>query len=332
MSRKSGRNEGEASVVRAGTVAIIGRSNVGKSTLLNAALELPLAVVSRRPQTTRTPLLGIVRHGDAEIGFLDTPGLHKAESRLGREMNRSARDAVRDADVILFVIALPPTVKGDVRPHPGDLALLRDLPSDKPVVLVVNKIDTLRDKRLMLPLLSTLSQSFADSGGSESTAERRFAAVVPVSARTVDGVDRVLEEVARVLPEGGPRHDEDALTDRPMRHFAAEYVREAILRATSDEVPHAVAVTIDEYIEPSREGEVTRVSATIHVEREGQKRILIGEKGAMLKRIGIEARARIEALVGSQLHLALWVRVTEDWRERTESLADFGLLARAERT
>jgi GTP-binding protein Era len=241
---------------------------------------------------------------------------------------------------------LPPTVKGDVRPHPGDLALLSDLPSDRPVVLVVNKIDTLRDKRLMLPLLSTLSQSFAESGraaaggaepggaelgGAEPAAERRFVAVVPISARTADGVERVLEEVARVLPEGKARYEEDALTDRPMRHFAAEYVREAILRATADEVPHAVAVTIDEYVEPSREGEVTRVSATIHVERDGQKRILVGEKGAMLKRIGIEARARIEALVGGQLHLALWVRVTKDWRERPEALADFGLLARAER-
>lgn len=331
MPRKSSEQQGEPNVVRAGTVAIVGRSNVGKSTLLNAALEQPLAVVSRRPQTTRTPLLGIVRHAGSEIGFLDTPGLHKAESRLGREMNRSARDAVRDADVVLFVVALPPNVKGDVRPHPGDLSLLADMPADKPVVLAVNKIDVIRDKRLMLPLLATLASTFEQSSA-EGGEVRRFAAVVPVSARTNDGVDRVLDELARLLPEGGARYEEDALTDRPMRHFAAEYVREAILRATAEEVPHAVAVTIDEYVEPSRSGEVTRVSATIHVEREGQKRILIGEKGAMLKRIGTEARARIEELVGGQIHLALWVRVTEGWRERTEALADFGLLARTERT
>lgn len=318
MTEQADRDQKDAGVARAGTVAIVGRSNVGKSTLLNAALELPLAVVSRRPQTTRTPLLGIVRHAGAEIGFLDTPGLHKADSRLGREMNRSARDAMRDADVVLFVVALPPKSKGEIRPHPGDLSLLEQLPAERPVVLVINKIDLIRDKRLMLPLLAKLGEA------------HDFAAVVPVSALSVDGVGLVLDEVARLLPEGGARYEEDALTDRPMRHFAAEYVREAILRATAQEVPHAVAVTVDEYVEPSREGEVTRISATIHVEREGQKRILVGEKGSMLKRIGIEARQRIETLIGGQVHLALWVRVTSGWRERTESLADFGLLARTE--
>ena len=304
MPSSPSRKKADESVVRAGTVAIVGRSNVGKSTLLNAALELPLAAVSRRPQTTRTPLLGIVRHGGAEIGFLDTPGLHKADSKLGREMNRSARDSVRDADVVMFVVALPPNVKGDVRPHAGDLALIEQLPTDKPVVLVVNKIDVVRDKRRMLPLLATLS------------ATREFAAVVPVSALAASGIHLVL--------------DEDTLTDRPMRHFAAEYVREAILRATAQEVPHSVAVTIDEYAEPATEEEVTRISATIHVERDGQKRILIGEKGAMLKRIGTEARERIEVLIGGRVYLALWVRVTAGWRERTEALADFGLLARTE--
>jgi GTP-binding protein Era len=318
MPSSPSRKKADESVVRAGTVAIVGRSNVGKSTLLNAALELPLAAVSRRPQTTRTPLLGIVRHGGAEIGFLDTPGLHKADSKLGREMNRSARDSVRDADVVMFVVALPPNVKGDVRPHAGDLALIEQLPTDKPVVLVVNKIDVVRDKRRMLPLLATLS------------ATREFAAVVPVSALAASGIHLVLDEVAKLLPEGAARYEEDTLTDRPMRHFAAEYVREAILRATAQEVPHSVAVTIDEYAEPATEEEVTRISATIHVERDGQKRILIGEKGAMLKRIGTEARERIEVLIGGRVYLALWVRVTAGWRERTEALADFGLLARTE--
>ncbi len=320
MASKSSPEKAEGPVVRAGTVAIIGRSNVGKSTLLNAALALRLAAVSRRPQTTRTPLLGIVRHQGAEIGFLDTPGLHKADSKLGREMNRSARDALRDADVVLFVVALPPHVRGDVRAHPGDLALIEQLPTDKPVVLIVNKIDVIRDKGLMLPLLAALS------------AAREFTAVVPVSALTEQGIELVLDEVAKLLPEGPARYAADTLTDRPMRHFAAEYVREAVLRATSQEVPHAVAVTIDEYAEPSSDKEVTRISATIHVEREGQKRILIGEKGTMLKRIGTEARERVEELIGGRVHLAIWVRVTAGWRERSESLADFGLLARTEST
>ncbi len=214
-------------VTRSGTVAIVGRSNVGKSTLLNAALGEPLAIVSRQPQTTRTPLLGVVRHGAAEIAFLDTPGLHLAKDRLGREMNRSARDAARAADLVVFVVALPKNKK-ELRPHAGDLALLGELPADKRVVLVVNKVDLVRDKRAMLPLLQALA------------AERAFAAVVPISALSEDGVSRVLDEIALALPEGPARFAEDEITDKPMRHFAAEYVREAILRATREEGPHAV--------------------------------------------------------------------------------------------
>jgi GTP-binding protein Era len=304
-------------ILRAGTVAIVGRSNVGKSTLLNTALEHPLAVVSRLPQTTRTALLGIVRHGEAELGFLDTPGLHKARTRLGREMNRAAHDAVRNADVIVFVVAIPRTPKGELAPHPGDVALVQKLPSDKPVVLVVNKVDVIRDKRALLPLMRGYSEL------------RELGAIVPVSALSRDGVSRVLDEVAKLLPEGEARFAEDALTDRPTRHFASEYVREAILRATAEEVPHAVAVAIDDYVEPASAGKVTRIAATIHVERDGQKRIIIGQKGAMLKRIGSEARLRIEELIGARVHLELWVKVTPEWRDRPELLSDFGLLARA---
>ncbi len=307
---------GNKPVARSGTVAIVGRSNVGKSTLLNAALRQELAVVSRQPQTTRTQLLGIVRHGAAEIAFLDTPGLHKARTKLGKEMNRSARDALRDADAIVFVVAVPKSPKGELTPHEGDAALLAQLPEGKPVVLVVNKVDLLRDKRALLPLIQRLA------------ALRELAAVVPISALADDGVERVLDELERLLPMGEARYDPDALTDRPMRHFAAEYVREAILRATSEEVPHAVAVTVDEYVEPDKEGTIVRIAATIHVERQGQKGILIGQKGAMLKRIGSEARRRIEDLVGGRVHLELYVRVTEGWRDRPDLLGEFGLAAR----
>jgi GTP-binding protein Era len=301
------------SVKRSGTVALLGRSNVGKSTLLNAALALPLAIVSPRPQTTRNWLLGVVRHDDAEIELLDTPGLHRAQSELGRSMNRAARMAAREADVVVFVVGLPDRPGKQLAPHPGDLRLLDQVAEHAPVVLVVNKIDKLKDKRLLLPLLQALAEG------------RDLAAVVPISARRADGIAAVLDEVVKLLPEGEHRHDDDTITDRPMRYFAAEYVREAILMATGQEVPHAVAVTIDEYVEPD-DSAVVHISATIHVEREGQKRIIIGQRGSVMKQIGIAARKRIEELLGRQVHLELFARVTDNWRERTDQLADFGLM------
>ena len=305
--------EPTAKIERAGRVALVGRSNVGKSTLLNAALDMPLAIVSRRPQTTREALLGVVRHAGAEISLLDTPGLHKAQNRLGREMNRAAHGSVRAADVIVLVVALPPKAKGEIRPHPGDRTILEQLPEDVPIVLVINKIDLLRNKPMLLPLMAAYAEM------------RELAAVVPISALREDGIQLVLDEVAKLLPEREPEHDEDAVTDRPMRYFAAEYVREQVLMATSEEVPHAVAVTVDQYIEPPAGGGTVRIDATLHVEREGQKRILIGDKGEMLKRIGTRARQRIEEMVDRKVHLQLHVRITKGWRDNASTLADFGL-------
>jgi GTP-binding protein Era len=309
--------EPELKVRVAGTVALVGRSNVGKSTLLNAALELPLAIVSRKPQTTRDKLLGVVRHGEGEIGFLDTPGLHHASTRLGREMNQTARDAARDADVVVFVVAMPKKTDRALKPHPGDLDLLRELTTDKPLVLVINKIDQLKNKSKLLPFIEAFAK------------ERNPEAVVPISALRADGITRVLDEVVKLLPAGEQRHGDDSMTNRPMRYFAAEYVRENILNATGEEVPHAAAVTIDEYIEPPDPSGQVRISATIHVERGGQKAIIIGKGGAMLKRIGTNARQRIAELLDRRVHLEIFVRVTENWRQRPEQLADFGLLAGA---
>ena len=289
---------------RAGTVALAGRSNVGKSTLLNAALQLPLAIVSKKPQTTRDQLLGVIRHGGAEIGLLDTPGLHRSRSRLGEQMNRSAKAAARGADVVIFVAALPRAPKGELQPHPQDLELLNKLPGRIPLVLVINKIDLLPDKRQLLPLIQGYAQA------------RGFAAIVPISAKREDGVKLVLDEVAKLLPEGPPLYDEDTITDRPLRYFAAEYIREPILRAIRQEVPHAVAVTVDEFAEPpAGQDGATAISATIHVEKASQKKILIGRGGAMLKTIGSAARARIEGLTERPVHLTLWVRVTKSWRD-----------------
>ncbi len=286
---------------------------MGKSTLLNAALEQPLAIVTSTPQTTRDTILGVVHVGGAEIALLDTPGLHRAESALSRAMNRSARNAAKSADVVVFVTDLPEasgdTRRGTLRPHPGDIALLSDLGEGQPTILVLNKVDRVRDKSTLLPLLDALAKV------------RAFEAIVPISAKKENGVVRVLDEVAKLLPEGEHRFGPDDITDRPTRFFAGEYVREQILLATKEEVPHATAVTIDAFEEKPK---VMRIAATIHVERPGQKKILVGAGGAMLKEIGTRARARIEELIGCPVFLELFVRVTPGWRESRPLLDELG--------
>jgi GTP-binding protein Era len=295
---------------------------VGKSTLLNAALGHPLAIVSPTPQTTRDAILGVVHHGGAEIALLDTPGLHRPRTELGRVMNQAAREAARAADVVVLVVdAEAGTARGERRgdgegggpalaPHPGDVTLLADLGA-APAVLVVNKVDRLRDKRRLLPLLEAFARLHP------------FAAIVPISALRADGVERVLDEVAKLCPERPWEYEVDELTDRPAKFFAAEYVREQILRATEAEVPHACAVQIERFVEPPGGGAV-HIDATIHVERPGQKKILIGTGAEKLKRIGTEARLRIEELIGRQVNLKIWVRVTPDWRESVERLEQLG--------
>lgn len=307
-AKKRAKTE-DAGPPRSGRVALVGRPNVGKSTLLNAALELPLAIVSPTPQTTRDALLGVVHRGSAEIGLVDTPGLHKPKTQLGRVMNQAARDAAKTADVVAFVTEVADPKQRGLHVHPGDVALLADVGTDAPVVLVVNKIDLLRDKAQLLPFLEAFAKV------------KEFAAVVPISARKSSGVERVLDEVAKLLPEGAWKYQEDDITDKPMRYFAAEYVREQILRAAKEEVPHAVAVVVERFEEGAT---VAHIDATIHVERPGQKRILIGKGGEMMKRIGTLARKRFEELFGHQVNLKLWVRVTPDWRTKANELEELG--------
>jgi len=292
----------------------MGRPNVGKSTLLNAALGHPLAIVSPTPQTTRDAILGVVHHGSAEIALLDTPGLHRPRTELGRVMNEAAREAARGADVVIFMAEVPEGKRDEdkpFKPHPGDLTLLSGLGTDAPVVFVLNKIDQLHDKRMLLPLISAYAKV------------REFAAVVPISALSRNGVEFVLDEVTKLLPEAPWRYDPDELTDRPAKFFAAEYVREQILKATQREVPHACAVQIERFVEPAGGG-VAHIDATIHVERHGQKKILIGTGADMLKRIGIQARLRIEELIERPVNLKLWVRVTPDWRQSVKQLDELG--------
>jgi GTP-binding protein Era len=324
--RVAGLNASEAASAspRSGTVALIGRPNVGKSTLLNAALQQQLSIVSPTPQTTRDSILGVVHRDGAEIALLDTPGLHRPRSELGRVMNHAAREAARTADVVVFVAEVPTAparrpADGSARalaPHPGDLTLLADVAEGRPILLVLNKVDRARDKTVLLPLIEAYAKA------------RSFAAVVPVCALKQDAAGRVLDEIANLLPEGPWRHGPDDLTDRPLRFFAAEYVREQILRATQAEVPHAVAITVDRFVEPvedaGRAGRAVHIDATICVERPGQKRILIGTGGEMLKAIGTKARMRIQELTGRKVNLKLWVRVAPSWRQSRALLEELG--------
>ena len=278
-------------------MALVGRPNVGKSTLLNALLGERIAIVSSHPQTTRDKILGVLTLGDAQFAFLDTPGLHKPRTKLGARMNHEARQAARDADVVVFVTAAPPEPTKAV--GRVDAALLADLRGgDAPVVLVINKVDRVKEKGQLMGMLSAYAEAFD------------FTALVPISAKNDDGLDRILAEVKKHLPKGPPLFEDDTLTDRPVRFLVAEFVREQILRHTREEVPHGVAVVVDRFDEA---GKLPKIELSIHVDREGHKKILVGKKGSLLKEIGTRARKRVEGLLGQQVHLALWVRVTPEW-------------------
>lgn len=287
---------------RSGTVAIVGRANVGKSTLLNAMIGVPLAITSPKPQTTRDRILGIRTGENAQIVFVDTPGMHAAKSKLGTRMNREARDAARDADVILLLT-------DSLKPTEDDETIAKELP--KQVILVLNKIDRITDKTVLFDALTA------------HAAVRDYLAIIPISAKNENGVDRVLSEVRSVLPEGEMGFDEETLTDRPTRFFVAEYVREQVLKKTREEVPHGVAIVIERFEEPTK-NKVGIIEAAIHVDRESHKRIVVGKGGTMLKEIGIASRRRVEALLGYKVHLKLWVRVTPGWYRTDAGLKQMG--------
>jgi GTPase len=304
---------------RFGRVALIGRSNVGKSTLLNAALGEPLAIVSPLPQTTRSSLLGLVNRGDDQIAFLDTPGLHQPKSELGRLMNAAAVEALRQADVRLLVTDVSASPKAEARrrrpgnavlvPHSRDLELLTQLQGPVPALLVINKIDLLSSKQVLLPLIAAWQTKFP------------FRAILPVSCQLQTDVERVLSAVIAELPEAPLQYQKDDLTDRPTRYFVAEYVREQVLLQTRREVPHAVAVSIDVYHESES---LVSIAATLHVEKDGQRRILIGRNGASVRNIGTRARARISDLVKKKVHLELFVKTNPRWKSVPRQLAELG--------
>lgn len=289
----------------AGFAAIIGRPNVGKSTLMNSLIGEKIAIISDKAQTTRNKIMCILNTANAQIMFLDTPGIHKAQHKLGEYMNRMAESSLEEVDVVLFVIDVTE------KRGPGEehiLELLRKIKT--PVILVCNKIDKLTDKSRLLSIMENYSQQYP------------FAAIVPVSALTDGEFPDLVAEITKHLPEGPGYYDEDQLTDQPERVIAAEIVREKVLHLTRDEVPHAIAVEVEEFKERS-EGNVY-IRATIFVERDSQKGIIIGAKGSMLKKIGQQARQDLEKLLYCPVFLDLWVKVKQDWRNRDRDLRQFG--------
>jgi GTP-binding protein Era len=292
---------------RAGRVAIMGRPNVGKSTLLNAILGEPIAITSLHPQTTRDTVRGVLTAGSTQYVFVDTPGLHPPRTRLGHWMNETARQAARDADVLVLVVETPKDGQAP-RPLEADLALAAELPK-LPSVLVINKVDRLKDKSQLLPLIAAFSE------------QASFASTVPMSARRANGTDRLLAELGPLLPEQPFLFEPDTLSDQPVRFFVAEFVREQILKKTRQEVPHGVAVVVERFDEA---GKMPHIEVAVHVAREAHKKILVGAQGQMLKSIGMAARARVEQMLERRVHLQLWVRTTPDWMDDPARLRELG--------
>jgi GTP-binding protein Era len=279
---------------RAGFVSIAGRPNAGKSTLLNALVGQKVAITAHQAQTTRTSLQGVLTTPEAQIVFIDTPGIHKSDTLFNRRMMDTVRGALQDRDLVLFMVdATKPVTEED------EHAVSAVLQSPKKL-LVLNKIDRVQDKRLLLPLIQRYNELSA------------FEEALPVAARTGEGLDRLRAAIIGFLPEGPPIYPGDYLTDLPARFMAAEIIRESILHAVREEVPHASAILIDTWEEKPK---ITKIAATIYVERSGQKAILIGAKGEMLKKIGTEAREHLEGLLETKVFLSLFVKVKPNWRE-----------------
>lgn len=299
---------------RCGTVAIVGRPNVGKSTLLNRFLGQKIAIVSRKPETTRDRLLGILTLPEAQILFLDTPGIYRgAKTLMAKHQVQAARQALAEADVILLLTEGPAGLTDQ------DRQIIQILPKKKgvPCFLAINKVDRI-ERKLLLPQIAQAQQLYP------------FLEIFPISAAKGDNVERLLQALAAALPEGEALYPADEITDRPLRFQAQELVREKVLVFTHEEVPHSVAVLVEEWRagEPSsrttEQKPSTYIRATIYVERESQKGILIGKEGGLLKKIGQEARKEIEDLTESPVYLDLWVKVAHHWRKDPQILKILG--------
>lgn len=288
---------------RSGFISIIGRPNVGKSTLFNVMVGEKIAAVSEKPNTTRNRIVGVKNLPDAQLIFIDTPGIHKVRGELGKAMVQTAVSAIWEADVILMMIEV------DEPFGKGDRFIIESLP--KPVILVINKIDTVRKDKILEIIAE--SQKF----------EGKFLEVIPVSALKADGIDDLINTITGYLPNGPKYFPDDMITDQPERFLAAELIREKIFNLTHEEIPYKTAVVIEEF-QDVPEKELVRISAVIYVERQNHKGIIIGEKGRMLKEIGTLARIDIERILGTKVFLELWVKVKERWTERANLIREFG--------
>ncbi|MBV8464503.1 MAG: GTPase Era [Burkholderiales bacterium] len=288
---------------RTGFIAIVGRPNVGKSTLLNRLIGQKISIVSRKAQTTRHRITGIRTDEAAQYIFVDTPGFQtKFRSALNEAMNRGVTTTLADIDVVLFVIEAG---KFDSR----DAAVLKLLPRNQPVILVINKADLVKDKAQLLPFMERMSKEF------------NFHAIVPISAQKVMKVEVLLDAIEPLLPEGEPMYEEDQVTDRSERFLAAELIREKIFRLVGDELPYSTAVEIEKYEE---EGNLRRIYAAILVDRDAQKAIIIGKDGERLKEISTQARTDMEKMFDGKVFLEVWVKVKSGWADDTRMLRQFG--------
>lgn len=290
---------------QSGFISIIGRPNVGKSTFLNRVIGQKIAIMSDKPQTTRNKIQGVLTTNDAQLIFIDTPGIHKPKHKLGDFMLKIAQNTLREVDLVLFMINAE---EGFGR---GDEFIIEKLESVKtPVFLVINKIDKIHPDQL-LPLIDLYNEKFP------------FAEIVPISALEGNNIENLLEQIKSHLPEGPQYYPADQVTDHPERFIVSELIREKALHLTREEIPHSIAVVIDK-MERREDKDIIHVIATVVVERDSQKGIVIGKQGSMLKEIGKRARLDIENLLGSQVFLELWVKVQKDWRNKSFHLRDFG--------
>ncbi|NLJ88651.1 MAG: GTPase Era [Epulopiscium sp.] len=290
---------------RSGFVTIIGRPNVGKSTLMNQLVGEKVAIMSDKPQTTRNKIQSILTREDFQVIFIDTPGIHKPKHKLGQYMVKAAKNTLNEVDLILLIVE-PSKVVGK-----GDKFVIEQLEDIKtPVILVINKIDTI-DKQDLLEIIDVYKDLY------------NFSEIIPVSAYTGENCDNLLKEICNKLPEGPQYFPEDMITDQPERQLVAELIREKALHLLEQEIPHGIAVEI-EAMRKRDNKDIVDINAVIYCERDSHKAIIIGKKGAMLKEIGSKSRYEIERLLGSKVYLELWVKVKKNWRDDSFSLKNFG--------
>lgn len=291
---------------KSGFVTIIGRPNVGKSTLLNAVLGQKIVIATEKPQTTRKRIKGILTDERGQVVFVDTPGVHKPKNKLGEYLHDEAKLAIPDADLILFLVdGADPAGKGD------SWIVKNLLETDIPIILVINKVDMVKSEKKIEANVQSYKELLGD----------KPCAVVKISAKTGRNIDTLTKNIFRKLPEGPQYYPDEQITDQNMRQIAQELIREKILLNTQEEVPHSIAVLIEKYEEQPN---ITKIVASIFVEQDSQKGILIGHKGQMLKKIGTEARIELEDMLETKVFLQLFVKVQKDWRKKQQSLKTFG--------